>query len=448
MTITGVSERIRSRNVSPVDLVQLCLERIDSLDQEIRAWVEVDRSGALSAAARMEAEIREGGWKGPLHGIPLGVKDIVHVEGFPTRAGSRIMANVPPADRDSTVVAKLREAGAVILGKTVTTEFACFDPAETRNPWDLSHTPGGSSSGSAAAVAADMCFGAIGSQTGGSISRPAAYCGIVGCKPTYGRVSTNGFIPVSISLDHPGPFARSVSDAALLLQTISGHDPEDPVSSPLQVDDYVKACHTEGDSPPRIGRSSDLFRDVMDPHVSRALEKAGRDFESGGAILTEARIPDGFCEVYPMHRTLMCAELATVHKTQFPDRKEEYRPKIRGLIEEGQGLTAAAYATAREHQLQFKKAIGNSLKEFDALLTPATPTTAPDLTTTGDPIFNSPWSYSGLPTVVIPVEIAKNGLPVAVQLVGHPFGEADLFRVARWCERVIGFEDKPAKRIS
>ena len=158
------------------------------MDQEIRAWVEVDRSGALSAAARMEAEIREGGWKGPLHGIPLGVKDIVHVEGFPTRAGSRVLANVPPADRDSTVVAKLREAGAVILGKTVTTEFACFDPAETRNPWDLSHTPGGSSSGSAAAVAADMCFGAIGSQTGGpsvglppiaessAVNRPMAEC--------------------------------------------------------------------------------------------------------------------------------------------------------------------------------------------------------------------------------------------------------------------------------
>ncbi len=449
MTILEASQRIRRGEMSPLELVRACMDRIDAVDPRIRAWVVVDREAALSAAREAEAEARAGRWRGPLHGIPLGIKDIVDVRGLPTRAGSRLLTDAPPADRDATVVSRLRQAGAVILGKTVTTEFACFDPAETRNPWNLAHTPGGSSSGSAAAVASGMCPGAVGSQTGGSISRPAAYCGVVGCKPTYGRVSADGFVPVSFSLDHPGPFARTAADAALLLRAMSGYDPRDPVAAPEPVDDCVAACAPDEDRPPRLGLVEGLFLDRADEDVRRGLEAARRAFESHGAGVAVARMPETFGEAHRMHRILMCVELAAVHRPRFQDRKADYRPGIRGLIEEGLALSAADYAEARRHQLRFKVSTQETLTGFDALLTPAAPTPAPrDLTTTGDPVFNSPWSYSGLPTVVLPVGLAQNGLPVAVQLIGRAFREADLFRVAAWCERAVGFGARPPEQPS
>lgn len=448
MTILEASGRIRRGELSPVDLVQACLDRIDAVDDRVRAWVIVDRKGALTAAREAEAEIRAGRWRGPLHGIPLGIKDIVDVRGLPTRAGSRLLTDAPPADRDAAVVSRFREAGAVILGKTVTTEFACFDPSETQNPWNLAHTPGGSSSGSAAAVASGMCLGAVGSQTGGSISRPAAYCGVVGCKPTHGRVSADGFVPVSFSLDHPGPFVRSVADAALLLRAMAGYDPRDPVSAPEPVADYVAACTLE-EGAPRIGLVGGLFLDRADEDVRRGLENARQAFEAHGATVAEARMPEPFGEVHRMHRILMCADLAVVHRAQFQDRKADYRPGIRGLIEEGLALSAVDCAEARRNQLRFKVAIREALAGFDCLLTPAAPTPAPrDLTTTGDPVFNSPWSYAGLPTVVLPVALARNGLPVAVQLIGRAFREADLFRVAAWAERAIGFSARPPEQPS
>jgi aspartyl-tRNA(Asn)/glutamyl-tRNA(Gln) amidotransferase subunit A len=295
-----------------------------------------------------------------------------------------------------------------------------------------------------------MCLGAVGSQTGGSVSRPAAYCGVVGCKPTYGRVSARGFVPVSLSLDHPGPFARTAADAALLLRAMAGHDPEDPVSAPEPVADYPAACAPGEDArPPRVGLMGGLFLDRADEDVRRGLESARRAFETQGATVSEARMPEGFDEVHRMHRILMCAELAAYHRDRFRDRKADYRPGVRGLIEEGLALPAVDYAAARQHQLRFKVAVRETLTGFDGLLTPAAPTPAPrDLTTTGDPVFNSPWSYSGLPTVVLPVALAANGLPVAVQLVGRAFREADLFRVAAWCERAIGFDAAPPEQPS
>ncbi|MSS71727.1 MAG: amidase [Candidatus Latescibacteria bacterium] len=448
MTIREASQHIRLGELSPVERVRSCLDRMDAVDDRIRAWVVVDREGALSAAKEAEAEIRAGRWRGPLHGIPLGIKDIVDVRGLPTRAGARLLADAPPADQDATVVSRLREAGGVILGKTVTTEFACFDPSDTRNPWNLAHTPGGSSSGSAAAVASGMCLGAIGSQTGGSISRPAAYCGVVGCKPTHGRVSAHGFVPVSFSLDHPGPFARSVADAALLLRAMAGYDPRDPVSAPEPVADYVAAC-APGEGAPRIGMVGGLFLDRADEDVRRGLEKARQAFETCGATVTGARMPEAFGEVHRMHRILMCADLAAYHQAQFQDRKADYRPGIRGLIEEGLALSAVDGAGARWRQIRFKGAIQETLRGVDVLLTPAAPTPAPqDLTTTGDPVFNSPWSYAGLPTIVLPVALARNGLPVAVQLVGRAFREADLFRVAAWAEKAIGFNARPPEQPS
>ena len=252
-TIAGAAKALCAGEVTSLALVERCLARIDACESRIKAWVSVDRDGARNARKCSMTREPDAG-VAPLHGIPLGIKDIIDMAGLPTGAGSRQMAqNV--AARDATLVRKLRDAGAVFLGKTVTTQFACFDPPPTRNPWNIDRTPGGSSSGSAAAVATGMCLAAIGSQTGGSITRPATYCGVSGCKPSYGRVSLAGIVPLAPSFDHPGPIARRVSDLALLLNVIAGHDPDDPHSSiapPLSLDWFPTAPRIA--SPPKLAR--------------------------------------------------------------------------------------------------------------------------------------------------------------------------------------------------
>ena len=232
-TIHAAAAALQGGRTSPLDLLEACLEQIDHYEPRVRAWVLVDRDRARAEAADRTAELKRGYQRGPLHGIPLGIKDIFDVFDWPTACGSRLWVN-SVARQDCTAVEKLRRAGAVILGKTVTTQYASFDPPPTRNPWNLERTPGGSSSGSAAALACGMCLGALGSQTGGSITRPASFCGVAGCKPTYGRVSCNGVLPLAGSMDHPGPMARCVWDLALLLQTIAGHDHGDASTMPVR----------------------------------------------------------------------------------------------------------------------------------------------------------------------------------------------------------------------
>src|SRR5437588_6861174 len=237
-TLHAASAALRLGRISPVDLLDTCLERIDRYEPRVHAWVFVDWDSARAEAERADAELRRGLWRGPLHGIPLGIKDIFDVFDWPTAAGSRLWAK-SMARRDATVVQRLRQAGAVLLGKTVTTQWASFDPPVTVNPWHPSRTPGGSSSGSAAAVACGMCLGALGSQTGGSITRPASYCGVAGCKPTYGRVSGAGVVPLAGSMDHPGPMARTARDLAVILQAIAGPDPRDPSCADRPVPDLL-----------------------------------------------------------------------------------------------------------------------------------------------------------------------------------------------------------------
>src|SRR5262245_54731433 len=233
-TIHAAAEDIRRGRLSPIDLLERCLQQIDRYEPRVRAWVFVDRDGARAEARRLTDEMKRAQVRGPLHGIPLAIKDIFDVFDWPTAAGSKLWANAV-ARQDSTVVRKLRQPGAGFLGKTVTTQYASFDPPVTRNPWETSRTPGGSSSGSAAALACGMCPGALGSQTGGSITRPASYCGVTGIKPTYGRVSCSGVIPLAASMDHPGAMATCVRDLAILLHVIAGHDPADPISCPRPV---------------------------------------------------------------------------------------------------------------------------------------------------------------------------------------------------------------------
>jgi aspartyl-tRNA(Asn)/glutamyl-tRNA(Gln) amidotransferase subunit A len=444
-TIPEAARLIRKGQLDPVELLERCLQNIDRYESKVNAWVLVDRPGALAQAKERAAELTRGQYRGPLHGIPLGIKDIFDVFNWPTAAGSKLWAN-SIARADSTVVNRLRQAGAVLMGKTITTQYASFDPPPTRNPWDLTRTPGGSSSGSAAAVACGMCLSAMGSQTGGSITRPASFCGVAGCKPTYGRVSVAGVVPLAHSMDHPGPIARSVADLALMLQAIAGFDPADPTCEPRPVPDYAAALDT-ATRPPRLGLLGGLFEELADDCVSKLMEDVGRRLHQSGATVERITPPAGFTEVLARHRIVMAVEAAAFHRDRLRHHPDDYLPNIRGLLEEGMACPADEYARTKEHQRQLTTKMKACFEEFDALLCSATRGAAPDAATTGDPAFNSPWSYTGLPTVSLPAGFDPNGMPLAIQLVGPAWGEAALFAAAAWCERVLGVASGMPKGI-
>ena len=438
-TLATAAEMIRQGDLDSVSLVTACLARISAIDDTVCAWAALDEARTLSEAASLDEEAQSGQFRGTLHGVPVGIKDIIFTKDFPTRGGSKFLANHTP-EYDAPVVRRLKEAGAIILGKTVTTEFAGFDPAETHNPWNPKHTPGGSSSGTAAAVASRMVPAALGSQTGGSISRPAAYCGVVGFKPTYGRVSLRGVLELAFSLDHIGPLTRTVGDAALVGQIIAGHDPKDPYSSDRPVDFAPKSF----DTPPRIGLVHDLFDSGTEDETRDITRDALTRIENAGAETPVVRLPKSFKEVHAMHRIIMHAEGSAYHADRFSRKPKQFRPKIRAMIEEGLLLPAAAYVEAKKHQGIFRRDIQCSFKDVDVIVTPATPAPAPyGLESTGDPLFNSPWSHSGLPTVVIPVGLTDSGLPIAIQLIGRAYDEAALLGAAAWCESVLAFSAEP-----
>jgi aspartyl-tRNA(Asn)/glutamyl-tRNA(Gln) amidotransferase subunit A len=442
-TIHAAAEDIRQGRLSPPELLDACLRQIDALEERVRAWVFVDRDGARAQALRCADEIRRGQWRGPLHGIPIGVKDIFDVFDWPTACGSRLWAN-SIARHDATVVQHLRAAGAILLGKTVTTQYASFDPPVTRNPWDPARTPGGSSSGSAAALACGMCPGALGSQTGGSITRPAAYCGVAGCKPTHGRVSGAGVLPLAPSIDHPGPMAGCVRDLAILLQVLAGPDPCDPLCSPQPVPDYVAAV-AGSRRPPRLGRLRGLFEERAEPSVHALVDGTARRFQERGAAVVDVALPAAFAEVIPRHRVVMAVEGMQFHEERLRRHPDDYGPKIRSLLEEARSCSAAEYARCKDHQRELTTAMRSCFAGVDALLTPATPGPAPDAATTGDPAFNSPWSYTGLPTVSFLAGWTA-GLPLALQLVGPAWGEADLLPAAVWCEEALAVQRREPVR--
>lgn len=434
-TMHAAAADVKAGRVTPGDLLEKCLAQIDRLEAEVRAWVLVDREGARAEAERLTDELRRGHYRGPLHGMPIAIKDIFDVFDWPTACGSRLWAS-SVARRDCTVVRRLRSAGAVLMGKTVTTQYASFDPPPTRNPFDYARTPGGSSSGSAAAVATGMCLGAMGSQTGGSITRPASYCGVAGCKPTFGRVSGDGVLSLAHSMDHPGPMARCVRDLALMLRVIAGHDPQDTSTDDREVPDYVAALD-QPPSAPVLGRLRGLFEERAEPAMRALMEKVVASYRERGAAVVDVALPAAFADVVARHRTVMAVEAATYHEQRLRRHPEDYDPKIRSLIEEGLACPAAEYARTKWHQIQLSREILTCFKGVNALLTPATPGPAPDASTTGDPAFNSPWSYTGLPTVSFPAGNTPEGLPLCVQLVGQPFTEADLLVTAAWCENAV-----------
>ena len=437
-----IARQVRAGTLSPVEVVEACLKRVDVSDPSVLAWVHLDRSGALQTARELEAEARAGRFRGPLHGVPVGIKDIIAVAGMTTTNGSGEFAHERP-EADATCVAKLKAAGAVILGKTATTQFASGDPAPTRNPWNLEHTPGGSSSGSAAGVAAGMMPLALGTQTGGSVLRPAAYCGIVGLKPTHGRISTAGVTPLAWSLDHLGIFARSVSDSALALGVLAGQDDADLLSASAPTKDYMAALD-QSSGPPRLGIPRGLFRDKVSPEIDAHLDRVASAFSREGAAIEEVPLPDSVERIRSAHALVMRVEAAAYHRERFTAHPGDYRPFIHGIVEEGLSIPGFEYVRARQIQREFRRDITRALEGLDALLMPVAPTPAPKgLHSTGDPSLCVPGSFSGLPAIAIPSELSVDGLPLAVQLIASAFSEDRLLATAGWCAAVLAFDASP-----
>jgi Asp-tRNA(Asn)/Glu-tRNA(Gln) amidotransferase A subunit family amidase len=374
--------------------------------------------------ATFEAEERE--FKSLLHGISVGFKDIYYTVGMRTTMGSPIYDSFVPED-DADTVKTLKEAGMIILGKTETTEFASRDPAPTRNPWNIEHTPGGSSSGSAAAVSSGMCQLALGSQTGGSVIRPASYCGIVGVKPTFNLISKVGVYPLSWSLDHVGYFSRGVQDASLFFQVLKGVEP-----------------WGDREQPPKIGLLSGYFKDNANNDVWVGYEKAVGKLWGEGASIIDVVLPKSFKMVPDVHRVIVSVEAAAVHEDNFRERRNEYGSYLKGSISSGLLVPATAYLRAQRIRNIIINDIVSLLKNFDCLICPSTLDTAPrGLEWTGSAAFNAPWSLSGLPSVTVPSGLAANGLPLGLQIVGQHYKEVELFKVAKWCEAAIGFSKLP-----
>jgi aspartyl-tRNA(Asn)/glutamyl-tRNA(Gln) amidotransferase subunit A len=421
-TIHGIAKEIQHGRLTCSVVLDRCLKQIEEQEATIRAWVLVDWEGARDQALERDAELKAGRYRGPLHGIPIGIKDIYDVKGFGTAAGSELLGHSPAAE-DSAVVKRLRDAGAVIVGKTVTTQYASFDPSVTRNPWHPHRTPGGSSSGSAAAVATGMCLAAMGSQTGGSITRPASYCGVAGCKPTYGLVSSKGIFPLAPSMDHPGPIARCVLDLSMILGVIA--------DSPVEYE-------FPADLPsPRLGLLRGHFEAHADNIVLMAVQEMLDRCAQAGAHVHETKLPKSFDEVIRRHRSVMACEAAAWHEHRLKQVPHDYLPNITRLLMEGLAIPVTEYIRCRQHQELLKQEMLTCFGEVDVLVMPATTSPAPDLSTTGDPAFNSPWSYTGYPVVSFPIAVSADGLPLAIQLVGQPFREQELFSAALWCEKVV-----------
>jgi len=427
LSLSEAARRIADGTLTPSALLEACLGRIAATDDAVHAWVSVDEAGARATARERTEEARAGRRRGPLHGIPVAIKDVFHVAGMTTTCGAAPAFHAA-ATADATSVARLRAAGAVVLGKAHTTEFAYFEPGPTRNPWNPAHTPGGSSSGSAAAVGARMAPLALGTQTVGSVLRPAAYCGVVGFKGTYDLIPTDGVVPLAWSLDHVGVFARRVADVALALDVLAAR----PLGAPAI-------------SAPRLAVAEELLERAT-PEVTALIRATVDRFARAGATVHEVTLPPSFAGVHAAGRSVLEVEAAAYHEELYRAHAAQYRPRTRELIASGLTRPAVAYARAQRARLAFRRDVMPLLAEHDALLSPTAPSPAPEgLGATGDPWFCAPWSFAGVPAVSLPIGVSSLGLPHAVQLVGAAGHDAKILAVAAWCERVVSFELSPSR---
>jgi Asp-tRNA(Asn)/Glu-tRNA(Gln) amidotransferase A subunit family amidase len=430
LSATEAVRLIRDGVLSSEQLVEACLGRIREIDAQVQAWEFLDADYALEQARAADALRLEGKPTGPLHGVPIGIKDIFDTADMPTENGSVICAGRTPS-RDAAVVSMLRAAGAVIMGKTVTTEFAYFSPGKTRNPHNPEHTPGGSSSGSAAAVAASMVPLALGSQTNGSTIRPAAYCGVIGFKPTHGLVSRHRVFPLSRTLDHVGLFARSIDDIALLAEQLVGYDENDPDTRPRARMPFGEVAAEEPPLPP-------MFAFIKTPIWERADNETKDGFaeiiEHLGSQVEEVELFPSALEAWQWHQTIMAAEMAVNLEREWGKGRDRLSEQLRTLIQRGHEIGAIEYQRALARINPIHESFVELFEQrYDAILTPAAPSAAPKgLASTGDPSFCTLWTLCGMPAISLPLLQSTSGLPIGVQLVGPRLGDARLLRTARW----------------
>jgi aspartyl-tRNA(Asn)/glutamyl-tRNA(Gln) amidotransferase subunit A len=452
-SLSAAAAAVKTRAVSPFELTRACLERIGRVDAAVHAFVSVDAERALDAARAAEREIQGGRYRGPLHGIPIGLKDNYDTLGVPTRNGSRVFADRMPA-QNATTWAKLQEAGAILLGKTTMSEAAWgVDFPPVRNPWDIRRNPGLSSGGSGAAVAAGLCFMAMGSDTGGSIRIPAGLSGVVGLKATYGRISRAGVMPHTWSLDHPGPLTRRVDDAAVVLAVVAGSDPRDVASADAPVADYVQALKG-GVRGVRIGLPREHFWDRIDSSVERVVRRALQDLEAGGAHVKEVSIPHMAGALGAILVTEMASVTAWHDKyLKTPTERLKYTSEVRALMDAGKFIFATDFLKAQRLRRVLAEEVRSAFEGVDVLATPTLPLRAWDVAESHVQIagqaehvlhacwrFTYPWNLTGLPALSVPCGFAE-GLPVGLQLIGRPFDEATILRVGHAYQEITRWHD-------
>jgi aspartyl-tRNA(Asn)/glutamyl-tRNA(Gln) amidotransferase subunit A len=454
LSLSEASRLIRDKKVSPVELTQGCLQRIERLNPKLNAFITVTAESALAQAHAAETEIQRGHWRGPLHGVPIALKDLFDTAGVRTTAASELFKDRIPT-QDGEIVRRLKDAGAVLLGKLNMHEFAYggstvisyYGPVH--NPWSFDHEAGGSSSGSAVAMAAGLCYGSVGSDTGGSIRQPSAYCGTVGLKPTYGRVSTRGVIPLSWLYDHVGPMTRTVEDAAAMLQVLAGYDPDDANSADLPVPDYSAAFSQKG--PLRVGVPRAYFYEGLHADIESAMNAALKVIGKLASSVRDIEMPAS------NDTTILRAEAYAYHADYVKKSPELYQPETLKRIRAGEDVTTATYIQARRQVDQYRHNIRKLFESVDLLVTPTTPAppfTISELLADMDNLRTKevltlrntrPFNILGLPSISVPCGFTKSGLPIGLQISGAPWAEAKVLRLAYSYEQQTEWHKKRPK---
>ena len=453
LTIAEASTLIRTKKLSPVEYTQALLARIDKLDPKLNAFLRLTPDIAMADARRAEAEIAKGDWRGPMHGVPYSLKDIIDREGLPTTGHSKILIdNI--AKSDAPVAAKLRAAGGVLMGKMSTHEFAIGGPSfdlpwpPARNPWNPGHHPGGSSSGSGSALAAGLLPAALGTDTGGSVRNPASMCGIVGLKPTYGRTSRRGVLPLSFSLDHVGPMTRTVTDNAILLNVIAGYDAGDPGSADIATEDYT-AMLGKGVKGLKIGAIRHFYTrdETADPEMVKSIEDALALLKDLGAEVREIEI-DPLPVYAACNRTILSGEAYAIHEKWLQERPEDYGARARERLLAGAFLSAADYVNATRMRRKLVDRFHAAMDGLDAAITissmePACPIDDDAMVERTYPRqARAPFNLTGSPAISVPTGFSSTGLPLSMQIVAKPFKEAMIYRVAQAYEQATAWTKK------
>ena len=435
LSASEAGSKIRTGTLTSVDLVEACLARIDETDGQLKAWAHLDADQARAQAAEMDAIRQHGRPMGPLHGLPVGLKDIIDSRGLPAERGSAIFAGREP-ESDAALVERLREAGAVILGKTVTTELAFLHPAETRNPHDADYSPGGSSAGSAAAVGAFQVPLAVGSQTNGSVIRPASFCGVYGFKPTTGVISRRGLLQTSMSLDQVGVFARTLEDTALLTDAIGYYDPADPLCYGRPRPNMFEGCHADPPVEPSLVWFDLPFNDRLSADAREGLDEI---LEALGTRVEKMPAPGSFADLIDVQGIIHHYEFCHHLEEELTSHIDKLSPTLGPIVERGRAISDAQYQDALEVKASATKFFGSFFKDFDAIIAPSAAGEPPafEAGSTGDPIFCTIWTLCGLPALTIPLLVGGRELPIGVQLIGALEQDDRLLRTASWLLREL-----------